>query len=131
MIEAGVSVAQGIAASGAGLGQEIMSSQTLARIGYVAPMVAYPVSAAAESETRSNLLWDWREVPIRDGRDIPGGARLDRHGFAVVPHASAVADFGLNPDWLDRYAREIEEIVRQISGARDVIVPEMKLTVDG
>lgn len=35
-----------------------MNAQVLARIGYVAPMIPYPVSAAADPETRANMVWD-------------------------------------------------------------------------
>lgn len=103
-----------------------MSAQMLARIGYVAPMIPYPISAAADPETRANMVWDWREMPIRDGRSIPGGATLERHGFTVVPHRSRITDFNETRDWAAPYAREIEALIKRISGAAEVIIPQMR-----
>ena len=108
-----------------------MNAPVLARIGYVAPMIPYPVSAAADPETRSNMLWDWREMPIHDGRSIPGGASLEKHGFAVLPHRTAIADFNRSRDWAAPYAREIEALIKDISGAVEVVIPQMKFLHDG
>ena len=109
----------------------MLSGQVLAKIGYVAPTVPYPVSAAADPETRANMVWDWREMPILDGRSIPGGATLEQHGFAVVPHRSSITDFNESRDWTTRYARETEKLIKEISGAAEVIIPQMRYLHEG
>jgi hypothetical protein len=108
-----------------------MGEHLLAKIGYVGPMVAYPVSAAADPETRANMRWDWREMPVRNGRSIPGGATLGKHGFTVAPHKSAITDFDEGRGWAARYAREIERLIKEISGAAEVILPQMRFLKDG
>lgn len=75
-----------------------MSAPIRAELGYVAPTVAYPVSATINPEKRSNLNWDWREVAIHDASQIPGDAQLESHGFTCVEHAGAVTEFGGLPD---------------------------------
>jgi hypothetical protein len=99
-----------------------MSSQVRAKVGYVAPMVAYPISATINPEKRSNLVWDWREVPICDGDGIPGGASLETHGFTCVAHESAVADFNESYDWMPTYTRELADLIKRMTGAPEVVV---------
>jgi hypothetical protein len=99
-----------------------MSTQVVAKLGYVGPMVAYPVSATINPQKRSNLAWDWREVTINDGADIPGGATLEKHGFTVLSHKSATTDFNTSYDWHDAYCRELADIAKQITGANEVVV---------
>lgn len=63
---------------------------------------------------------DRRMVEIRDGR--AGDFSLDVNGFAVVPHATGVADF-LDPKNIKgTYYPEVEALIRQVSGARRVVV---------
>lgn len=98
-----------------------MGSTVSARIGYIAPTIAYPVSASIYPEKRSNLKWDWREVPIHDAAEIPGGATLESHGFTCVPHVSAVQDFDEGYSWLADYMQELEGLIGQLTGAPDVV----------
>jgi hypothetical protein len=99
-----------------------MSSPIRAKLGYVAPTVAYPVSATINPEKRSNLNWDWREVAIHDASQIPGDAQLESHGFTCVEHASAVTEFDESGGWLEQYAGEMVELARQLTGASEVVV---------
>lgn len=100
-----------------------MNSHVMARLGYVAPMIAEPVSAVIEPEKNSNLIWDWREVPIHDGRTIAGGAKLETHGFTVLKHRTQVPAFDETQDWKPRYRREMEDFIQQMSGAAEVVLP--------
>lgn len=104
-----------------------MQSKVLARLGYVAPTVAYPVSAAMEPEKRSNLRWDWREVSVSDGDDIPGGATLRTHGFTCRPHKTAIDTFDESYGWLAAYTAELTELVKAMTGAQDVVVRDVGL----
>ncbi len=64
---------------------------------------------------------DRRAVEIRDGRGAPDLA-LERNGFVLVEHASAVRDF-FDADELKRtYYPEIEALVKRIAGAERVVV---------
>lgn len=104
-----------------------MSAQVVARLGYVAPMVAYPVSATIHPEKRSNLKWDWRAVPIHDAAGIPDGATLERHGFTCAAHVSAVPDFDESHDWVPSYSDELAGFIQAMSGAAEVVVSAVGL----
>jgi hypothetical protein len=57
------------------------------------------------------------EMPVRDGRPVRDQFTLDRNGFAIVGHASAVTDF-TDRDEVDRvYSGEVAEFVRSYTGA--------------
>jgi hypothetical protein len=63
-----------------------------------------------------------REMIIRNGRPLREIFELDTHGFVFVDHDTAVRNF---TDELDRkrtYDREVEELIKQYSGASQVVV---------
>jgi hypothetical protein len=56
-------------------------------------------------------------VPVRNGRPVSGQFTLDRNGFAITGHRSAVADF-TDRDEVNRvYPGEVAEFVRSYTGA--------------
>ena len=63
---------------------------------------------------------DPRQVEIRDGR--AEALSLDGNGFALVPHATQMADFLDEKQLKGIYYPEIEALVRQVSGAARVVV---------
>lgn len=70
---------------------------------------------------RSTGTEDVRVVDIRDGRAAPG-LSLERNGFVLAQHTSAVRDF-FDVEELERvYYPEIEALVRETSGAERVVV---------
>ena len=70
---------------------------------------------------RTTGAQDRRAVEIRDGRGEPG-LSLERNGFVLVEHASAVRDF-FDADELKRvYYPEIEALVKKLAGAERVVV---------
>jgi hypothetical protein len=104
-----------------------MGPEIVARLGYAAHMPVYPVSSAQDAENRGNLAWDWREVPIRSGRDIPGGATMATHGFTCVPHETAIRDFDPGMSWLPSYLGELTGLLKEMTGAAEVIVSHGRL----
>ena len=57
------------------------------------------------------------EMPVRDGRPVRDQFTLDRNGFAIIGHASAVTDFTDRAE-VDRvYVGEVAEFVRSYTGA--------------
>ena len=57
------------------------------------------------------------QMPIRNGRPVSGQFTLDRNGFAITGHRSAVADF-TDRDEVNRvYAGEVAEFVKSYTGA--------------
>jgi hypothetical protein len=60
------------------------------------------------------------QVPIRNGRPVSGQFTLDRNGFAITGHRSAVSDFTDSGE-VDRvYAGEVAEFVTSYTGASRV-----------
>ena len=72
---------------------------------------------------RRNLgVKERRSMRIEDGRPLAAGFTLDTHGFALVPHPTAMRDF-FDPEELKRvYYPEVERLVAQVSGATRVVV---------
>jgi len=56
-------------------------------------------------------------VSIRDGRPVASGLTLDRHGFVLVSHRSAVRNFYDNDEVKDVYYREAEHLLKRLTGA--------------
>ena len=78
------------------------------------------VSAGVEVNTGR---YEDHEVTIRDGRSIADRFRLDVHGFQLLDHRSAVADFH-DRDAVERlYAAESAELARAVTGA-DLVLPQ-------
>lgn len=56
-------------------------------------------------------------VGIRDGRPLKDGFRLDEHGFALVPHRSAVRDFDDKAQVDAVYPAEAQRVLLALTGA--------------
>ena len=92
---------------------------------YLAPMPERPFTYAYEPPAgtpRTNAVYEARRVLIRNARPNAADLRLDRAGFALVRHASAVRDF-YDEDELRRvYYPEAERLVAEATGAARVVV---------
>ncbi|HUN26911.1 MAG TPA: CmcJ/NvfI family oxidoreductase [Steroidobacteraceae bacterium] len=64
--------------------------------------------------------YESHRVRVRDGRAIASHFSLHEHGFALVDHASAVADFFDRDAVEARYPAEVAEAVRTLTGASRV-----------
>ena len=63
-----------------------------------------------------------RAVEIRNGRPLAGRFSLDENGFEFVRHATRVADF-FDADQLKTvYYPEVEQLIKDVSGAARVVV---------
>ena len=90
---------------------------------YLAPMNERAVNYAGDppaGKPRSNIVPDPRRVDVYDGRAID--ASLDREGFALVGHHSAVRDFLDEGEVRSVYYPEAERLLRAQTGARRVFV---------
>ncbi len=61
-------------------------------------------------------------VTIHDGRASAEGFDLDRRGFTLVRHDSAVGDFYDDAQIEALYEAEVEKLVEEVTGARRVVV---------
>jgi len=66
---------------------------------------------------RSTGAQEAKKVTIGDGRALAGELSLDRHGFVLVRHPTAVRDFFDAAELKAVYYPEIERLVRELSGA--------------
>lgn len=71
-----------------------------------------------------------RDVVIHDGRPLIGKLSLDREGFALVRHVTAVTDFHDEAQRRDIYDPEIERLVAEATGAVRVVVFDHTLRSD-
>ena len=66
---------------------------------------------------RTTGSYEKREVEIRNGRPLAGTFSLDRNGFVLVDHPTAMRDF-FDPEELKRvYYPEAIELIKRVSGA--------------
>lgn len=67
-----------------------------------------------------NVTLDVRELPVQNARGREGQFLLEENGFQLVKHVSAVTDFR-NEEELDTvYRREVEQLIRDVTGASRV-----------
>ena len=92
-----------------------------AEINYIAPAAERP-RYYANDHSRDMLTLDPRRVTIADARQAETPPTLDREGFALVPHASAVADFRDAADVAAIHPEEIRKLLLEVSGADAVVV---------
>jgi len=98
-----------------------MSRSVEGRINYIGDMAVRP-RYYAQDHSRDNLVFDNRAVRIEDLRGAAEQPTLAREGFALVPHTSKVEDFR-DAEAVSRiHIREIEELVRKLSGASQAVV---------
>ena len=89
------------------------------------------VSPPGTGEHRRTSSYKAVSVPIYDGRVIAADLSLDRQGFALRRHNSAVTDFYDDEQVLERYYPEMEQMVKQATGASRVVVFDHTTRVDG
>jgi hypothetical protein len=96
-----------------------MSAGVIADIAYAAQTGERPCYYAND-HSLDTVVFDPHPMAIRDGRGL--GTSLDREGFALIPHASAVSDF----EDLDQVGRlhpdEIATLVQSLTGADHVAI---------
>jgi hypothetical protein len=95
-----------------------------------APPVTY-IPAPGQGEVRRTGSYAPYRVPIRDGRAVARDLSLDRQGFVLTRHDTAVADFH-DPEEIARvYYPEMASLVKAATGARRVHVFDHNLRDDG
>ena len=71
---------------------------------------------------RTTGKYEQRSVQIRDGRAVRETLSLDRQGFVLVDHPTAMKDF-FDPEELKRvYYAEAIELIKRVSGASRVVL---------
>ena len=91
-----------------------------AEINYLGPMDSMPYFYAKDHD-RDHLVLEPHRVAIADARQADPAPSLDREGFTLVSHKSAVTDFEDADATANVYAREVEALIRELTGADHVI----------
>ncbi len=71
---------------------------------------------------RSNTVHETHQVPIYDLRGVVPEAALDREGFELLRHSSAVQNFYNEDEVLKQYYPEAERLIAEATGASRVFI---------
>lgn len=85
------------------------------------PIVTIPSLPGGEGAQNIGR-YEERTVTVEDARPMAAGLSLDREGFALVGHDTAVTDFYDQKQIETIYNPEIEALIKQVTGAKDVVV---------
>lgn len=88
-----------------------------ADISYLAPCSHINRRFAAPGAEVNTGTYEMHRMEVRDGRGISEQFSLDRQGFVLARHESAVRDFFDKEEVDAVYPDEVEEIVRRLTGA--------------
>ena len=92
---------------------------------------AIHIARPGEGETDRSGTFSAEEMPVADIRGLPEEATLDRQGFALVPHDTAVKDFYDEDEVRAVYFPEIERLIKETTGASKVIIFDHTIRVEG
>ena len=96
-----------------------------AQINYILPTDEKPVTYLTNPGSKPaqrNAEYREVEVTIRDARPTADALDLEREGFTFNTEGSAVSDFYDNDEIEAVYSAEVERLVKQASGAAEVLV---------
>ena len=91
-----------------------------AEINYLGPMDSLPYFYAKD-HARDNLALAPHRVEIADARQAEPPPSLEREGFTLVAHRSAVSDFEDAAQTSTLYPAEVEALIRELTGADHVV----------
>jgi hypothetical protein len=97
----------------------------LAELNYLAPVNGKPRTYAFDpppGEPKSTALPEPHRVPVFNGRSISESFSLDREGFGLVRHPTAVRDFYNNEEIRQVYYSAAESFIRATLGADRVFI---------
>jgi hypothetical protein len=95
-------------------------NEVTGQLSYLAPGSTVLRRFTAPGDSVNTGTYRTHEMPIRNGRPVQDQFTLDRNGFAITGHASAVSDF-TDRDEVDRlYVGEVAEFVKSYTGASRV-----------
>lgn len=92
------------------------------------PKVFKSVNPAEADRRTGEFRATW--LAIADARALPAAPTLDREGFALVHHATAVADFYDTEAVTRVYYPEVIQLLKQATGARQVHIFDHTLRVE-
>jgi len=91
------------------------------RLNYIAPM-AERARYHAFNSARDVIKRDRRRIRIENARLLERAPTLAREGFELVSHTTGISDLSSQEELAHLYPREIERLVKDVTGADQVIV---------
>jgi hypothetical protein len=89
----------------------------LGELSYAAPECTLAVTFIAPANNVKTGVYRSYQMPIHNGRPVQDQFTIDRNGFAIIEHHSAVRDF-TDQNEVDRiYAAEVADFVKSYTGA--------------
>jgi hypothetical protein len=101
--------------------QEAAARSVTGDVNYIGDMSERP-RFYANDHSRDVLNLDRRTLRIENVRGADTAPSLDREGFTLVPHRSAVVDFRDQQEIMRTHCLEIERLLLDLSGADRVVV---------
>ena len=83
---------------------------------------SYGGISSAEADKKRTGKYQEHKMAIHDGRAVADKLSLEREGFILVRHATKVKDFYDETEVCSVYYPEIEQLVKETSGAKRVLV---------
>jgi len=96
-----------------------------ASLAYLVDTGEKPVSDSTDANslsTKHTGNYEQRTVTIQDGRPLRERLSLDREGFVFIDHETRVRDFYNEDEVQSVYYREVEQLVKDLTGATRVLV---------
>jgi len=89
----------------------------LGELTYLAPECTTAIAFIAPAISAKTVTCRSYQLPVHNGRPVQDQFTIDRNGFAIIKHHSAVRDF-TDQDEVDRvYAAEVADFVKSYTGA--------------
>jgi hypothetical protein len=116
--------------------QETRTRDLEAELNYLAAGIERPRTytySPPDDTPRSTVVSEPHRVDIRDARAAAVGATLDREGFALIRHRSAVRNFWDENEIRTRFYPEVEAAITAATGADRVVIFDhtLRKRVDG
>jgi hypothetical protein len=105
--------------------EALVLDQVEAALNYLKPGIEHPFVYAYEAppgEPQRNIEYVPQRVAIRNARPIAHELSLDKQGFLLRGHDTDVADFYDDDEVQRVYYPEVEQQLRQVTGARKVVI---------
>ena len=101
-----------------------------APLNYLIDTGVKPVTDQTGAKTERTGEYQWHDMAICDGRPLRDRLSLDREGFALVDHTTAVTNFFDEGERARVYDREVEALIKAHTGAKRVVVFDHTLRAD-
>ena len=109
------------------------ADSVMATLNFVSSIDQLPVALVKEpglGPDRNTITTADHEVLVEDARPIAAELDLDRQGFVLMRHPTAVEDFYDDDEVRELYYPEMETLVRNVTGAGKVVVFDHTIRVD-